>query len=144
MIVGYFDGCCEPRNPGGAMGWGAWIERDGEHIWETAQMQPANPANSNNVAEYLGLIALLDRLGEEDLRNEPIEIRGDSQLVINQMFGTWRVKKGLYADMARTAGEKLRRFPHATGRHVKRDLNEKADELSKQALVAAGIEIARR
>jgi ribonuclease HI len=123
MIVGYFDGCVEPVNPGGTIGFGAWIERDGESIWETAQMLPANPANSNNVAEYLGFIALLDRLSDEGLRNEPIEIRGHSQLVINQMFGTWHINDGLYADVARIAAEKLR--PHTTGRHVKRHLNEK-------------------
>src|SRR6185369_4693422 len=85
----FFDGCCEPRNPGGAAGYGAIIYSGDKVVWRHAGMLPASPANSNNVAEYLALNAALDWFLTNGLTDRPILIKGDSQLVINQCSGKW-------------------------------------------------------
>jgi ribonuclease HI len=131
MYIGYFDGSCEPRNPGGAMGWGAHVVLEGETVWKGSRSAPAAKANSNNVAEYRALILLLDYFTEQNLRTHIIEIRGDSKLVINQCFGHWRIKHGLYAPYAREAKEKLKGFLRCSGVWVPREYNSVADSLSR-------------
>ena len=43
--------------------------------------------------------AVLEWFAERDLFNAEMRILGDSNLVIQQMFGSWRIKKGLYAPL---------------------------------------------
>ena len=50
----YFDGLCEPRNPGGRMCW-AWILDAGEHSTQGAETDPPVAHNTNNVAEWMAL-----------------------------------------------------------------------------------------
>lgn len=57
---------------------------------------------SNNVAECAGLIAVVYRAWS---RGFEILVKGDSRLVINQMFGTWKIKEGLYIELAHRARE---------------------------------------
>ena len=135
----FFDGCCEPRNPGGTAGYGAIIYRGDKEVWRHAGMLPASPTNSNNVAEYLALNAALDWFLTNGLTDGPILIKGDSQLVINQCSGKWRIKGGLYAEYARAACAKLTSFRSIRLEWVNRKENALADELSKSHLRRAGI-----
>ena len=57
IVEGYFDGCCEPTNPGGTAAYGIVILRNGRPIHYGNKMFPAGPRTSNNVAEYSGFIA---------------------------------------------------------------------------------------
>ena len=68
----FFDGCCEPRNPGGTAGYGAIIYKGDKEVWRHAGMLPASPTNSNNVAEYVALNAALDWLLTNGLSDQPI------------------------------------------------------------------------
>lgn len=136
----FFDGCCEPKNPGGTAGYGAVIFKSGKRIWEKSGMIPASPQTSNNVAEYLAFNAILDWFIENGLTTTPILMKGDSNLVIQQCFGTWRIKQGFYVPLARQAREKVKKFRALTGTWISRDLNSIADELSKTELHSAGIE----
>jgi ribonuclease HI len=63
-----FDGACEP-NPGGAMGWGWTIGEEAFHGSAAADAAPAAVYRqaSNNVAEYLALIALLKALRDRGI-----------------------------------------------------------------------------
>lgn len=140
----FFDGACEPVNPGGAMGCGAYALRNSEHIWQTSWMEPAGANTSNNVAEYLAFHAALDWCFEEDLLKAQIIVRGDSKLVIQQCFGKWKIKAGRYVELAHSAKKKVACFAALTGEWVPREHNAMADELSKAALIGAGIEIAVR
>ena len=152
MIECYFDGCCEPTNPGGTAAFGAVIFKDGERIWDCSRIFRPIPGReketSNNVAEYSGFIAILEYLIEHGLQRESILIRGDSNLVIQQMFGTrygdyvkkWRIKAGLYVPVAHKAGKLLGQFPRTKGQWIPREENSIADELSKCELIQAGIE----
>jgi len=67
--------------------------------------------------------------------------RGDSALVINQMFGTWKIKNRLYAPLAKQARELLGRSTNIKGEWIPRDRSEVADGLSKDALTRAGVKL---
>ena len=67
-------------------------------------------AHQNNLAEYAALIAVLRHLIDVGLQREHIVVIGDSQLVINQMFGNWKIKRRCYVDVAREAKALLAQF----------------------------------
>lgn len=137
-----FDGACEPRNPGGAMGLGWTIDSVGYHAFA-----PPNPDNTNNVAEYLALEKVLNH-ALADVSVATLDIWGDSQLVCCQLSGEYAVRSAtLYAYWQR-AQAKIRQLE---GRGCKvsvtwhpRESNEQADAESKTALAENGIEPMRR
>lgn len=90
---------------------------------------------TNNIAEYSGLIAGLRRA--LDLAVPEVEVVSDSELMVKQMLGEYRVKnealRALYDQAARLAG----RLESVEYRHVKRAHNELADRLVNEALDAA-------
>ncbi len=143
MIKAYFDGCCEPVNPGGTASYGMVILDDGKEIHRASKIfypeKGREKETSNNVAEYLGFMNILEWIEEKKLQNEAIEICGDSNLVIHQMFGTWRIKKGFYVPIALKCRKMLSQFPRIKGHWIRRDENSLADELSKAELLKAGI-----
>ena len=132
-IVVHIDGCCEPINPGGTAGWGVHMQK-GDKIWTKSGMIPASPNTSNNVAEYAALKAALTVLINNNKQNDAIEIYGDSQLVIKQMKGEWRIKKGAYTPYAHECRKLLTQFKNISFNWIPREKNEIADELSKAEL----------
>lgn len=154
----FFDGCCEPHNPGGAMGWGVAIfhtalpnknARTAVLVAQLSDMVDASADNSNNVAEYMAINAALTFLDErEGATGRAVYVYGDSKLVIEQLWGTWKIrgvdffdeKPGRYASHAVTARERLKRFAACRGRWIPRAENAHADMLSKSHLRKAGIE----
>ena len=143
MIKAFFDGCCEPKNPGGVAAYGAVILRDGQKIWEDSQVFYPKGGHemetSNNVAEYSGFKAILDHLLAGGLHLEPIEVFGDSNLVIQQMFGRWKIRGGFYVPVALACKKLLEKFPRIRGHWIPREQNSIADELSKAQLIKAGV-----
>ena len=85
----YFDGSADP-NPGGRMGLG-WriLYRGGSERTGAAEHPPAS-GNTNNVAEYVALIAALEEYSRAGGQG-PLLVHGDSQLVIRQMTGAWGI-----------------------------------------------------
>jgi ribonuclease HI len=142
VIKAYFDGACEPINPGGHCGYGAVVfGDDGKVVWETAGYIPPGET-SNNVAEYTAFLQVLSYLKEAELCRREIVIRGDSMLVIRQMFGHWRMKSGYYVAIARKAKAMLSDFRFVRGEWIPRDQNGHADELSKLELKRRGVQFA--
>src|SRR5262245_36437020 len=94
---------------------------------------------SNNVAEYAALMAALEWFTEQALCDAEIVAKGDSMLVINQMFGSWKIKEGLYIELAHQTHELLTRFTNIQGQWISRGLNDVADKQSKAALRRAGV-----
>lgn len=137
MIEAWFDGVCEPKNPGGHAAWGAVVRVDGTDVFREGGYCGGGPGMSNNVAEYSAFIAA----ATECLKHKgPVTIRGDSKLVIMQLNGKWRVNGGLYLPFyneARTLWAKLR--DRAQLLWVPRDQNDVCDVLSKQVLKDRGI-----
>jgi probable phosphoglycerate mutase len=90
---------------------------------------------TNNVAEYRALIAGLERaatLGVTDL-----DVRSDSELMVKQMRGEYRVKKPALQELQATAARAARSLGRVTYTHVRREHNELADSLVNAALDAA-------
>jgi len=131
----------------GPSGYGCVILDGSKRIWDLSGLIEASPTNSNNQAEYLAFNNILDWFIDYNLQTESICIYGDSKLVIEQMFGKWKIHgvdsnkpKGLYADHAVVAREKLKQFSRTKGFWIPREENSLADELSKRALKLAGVE----
>ncbi len=87
---------------------------------------------TNNVAEYRGLVAGLEAALALGARR--IEVRADSELIIRQAIGRYRVKNpGLIPLHNRLVGLRSR-FDEVVFRHIPRDQNRLADRLANAAL----------
>lgn len=147
-VNAYFDGACEPRNPGGNMGIGACLYVGNEEVFRHSQFVKAAFHNSNNVAEYMGFTAIMDFLLQEkdfqQIAGKVVCIFGDSKLVINQMLGIWGMNGGRYVPYAKEAKKKMRElegmgfvFPLEW---IPREQNFYADELSKAELIKHNVQ----
>jgi ribonuclease HI len=87
---------------------------------------------TNNVAEYKALIAGLEKAIE--LGAKKILIRGDSELIIKQMRGEYRVKHPAMRPLHETAQALFRKFEQAKIEHNLRHKNELADKLANLAM----------
>jgi ribonuclease HI len=87
---------------------------------------------TNNVAEYRALITALQKAKE--LGATRIAIRGDSELVVKQMKGEYRVKNEALRDLYDEAQSLLRQFEHASIEHNYRNKNALADKLANLAM----------
>jgi ribonuclease HI len=90
---------------------------------------------TNNVAEYRGLIAGLARAVE--LAVPEIEVRSDSELLVKQMRGEYRVKSPALRTLSLEAARLARRLARVEYVHVPREHNELADRLVNEALDGA-------
>lgn len=143
MIEGWFDGCTEPVNPGGHASYGALIKVEGETVWQVSAYVGFGPTMSNNVAEYSGAIACMKQLlGLEAVKagSAGVIMRGDSMLVIKQLSGEWRVKRGLYVPYYQQAVRLRAQLPQMRLEWIPRERNGEADRLSKYELVKRDVE----
>jgi probable phosphoglycerate mutase len=135
MIVTYYDGCCEPRNPGGNTGFGAVISKDGIELKRLSMYSPAHPQNSNNVAEYKGLTCALEWLLENGFEKQKTIFYGDNMMTVRQMNGQWKAKSGMYIPHYLKARDIGKRFNNLKFIWIPREENGVADELSKAQLI---------
>ena len=128
MIVAFIDGGAR-GNPGPA-GYGVRIESpDGSLVEE---LHGALGVATNNVAEYNGLLAALRWAvdhGERDVR-----IRSDSELLVKQMRGEYKIKHPGLQPLAAQARLLLMELGRVTFEHVRREQNTEADRLSNVAM----------
>jgi ribonuclease HI len=89
---------------------------------------------TNNVAEYSALVAGLEKALE--LHVPELEVVSDSELLVKQMRGEYRVKNAALRILFVEASGLARRFEQIEYRHVKRAHNELADRLVNEALDA--------
>jgi len=87
---------------------------------------------TNNVAEYRALISALEKAKE--LGAKRILIRGDSELIIKQMRGEYRVKNADLRELYDEAQFLLHQFDQAGFQHNLRDKNKLADRLANLAM----------
>jgi ribonuclease HI len=81
-------------NPGRGYGSFQVTNARGATIGDRFDFSPAGESITNNQAEYLSLIGALERLEEvlgDRASRATVDVRGDSQLVINQLLGRWKV-----------------------------------------------------
>jgi ribonuclease HI len=133
MIEAYFDGLCEP-NPGGVATFGFVVKRDGKRVHEGHGLAgtPKTPQATNNVAEYTGLIRTLEWLLAQKIRG-PVVVRGDSDLVIKQVKGEYKVKSALLAPLHRQVKDLQAELPEVTFEWIRREGNADADRLTNLA-----------
>ena len=91
---------------------------------------------TNNVAEYTALVEGLRKAAE--LQVDEVEVVSDSELLVKQMRGEYRVKNATLRELWDEAGRLARGVGTVTYRAVRREHNELADRLVNEALDAAG------
>jgi ribonuclease H / adenosylcobalamin/alpha-ribazole phosphatase len=91
---------------------------------------------TNNVAEYRGLVEGLRRAA--DLGIDELEVFSDSELIVKQMRGEYRIKNETLRALAREAEDFARQIGRVTYTAVRREHNELADRLVNQALDRLG------
>jgi ribonuclease HI len=127
MITAYIDGGAR-GNPGPA-GYGVRIERDGTPV---AELHGGIGVATNNVAEYSGLLAALKWAvdhGERDVR-----IRADSELLVKQMLGEYKVRSPALQALHVRARLLVGQLDSVKFEHIRRELNVEADRLSNLAM----------
>jgi len=87
---------------------------------------------TNNQAEYKALLKALVAAGE--LGAEQIEIFADSELMVNQLKGLYKVKNEGLRPLFNNAKELLRKFKVCNIEYVPREKNKEADELANKAI----------
>lgn len=116
-------------NPGEA-GFGVYVSTpDGESI---AELFGYLGRATNNVAEYQGLLHALRYAHERGARS--VQVYSDSELVVRQIEGRYRVKHPALQPLFREAQRLLGRFETARVSHVRREHNRDADRLANRAV----------
>lgn len=124
MIIANVDGGAR-GNPGPA-GYGAVIkDEQGEVL---AELYAGIGSSTNNVAEYRGLIAALEWALANGHRR--VHIRSDSELIVKQMLGSYRVKHEGLLPLYQKATRLAAQIGQVSFEHVRRELNQEADRLS--------------
>jgi len=124
MIVAYIDGGAR-GNPGPA-GYGVRIQTpDGTLVDE---LHGALGIATNNVAEYNGLLAALQWALDHDVRR--VHIHADSELLVKQMRGEYRVRNPGLQPLYVRARLLVAQLDDVKFEHVRREFNTEADRLS--------------
>ena len=131
MIRAYIDGGAR-GNPGPA-GYGVRIEdADGTLLEE---LSGGLGIVTNNVAEYNGLLAALK--WSVDHGHQDVQIRADSELLVKQMRGEYKVKNPGLQPLVARARLLVGQLDDVTFEHVRREQNKEADRLSNLGMDAA-------
>ena len=128
----YCDGLCEP-NPGGVATYGYTIFQDGKEIKCGCDWLGEGDGMTNNVAEYTAVIEALSWLRQQNInKNTKIILKSDSQLLINQLKGEWRILSGRLLPLFKKVKYLSKPF-NIDYRWIPREKNKKADMLSRVA-----------
>jgi len=87
---------------------------------------------TNNVAEYRALLLGIERAAE--LGASELELIGDSELIVRQVKGEYKVKDATLRELHGEVKRALRPFESWSIRHVRREQNAEADRLVNTAL----------
>jgi len=123
----YTDGAAR-GNPGPA-GAGFVIYQDGRMLESQAQYLGET---TNNQAEYNALILGLTRLTE--IGAARVKVRADSELMVKQMKGEYKVKNPGLIKLVISAQKLARGFKKFSIEHIPREQNQEADRMSNRAI----------
>jgi ribonuclease HI len=138
MVVAYIDGGAR-GNPGPA-GFGVRIETpDGTLVDE---LHGGLGVATNNVAEYNGLLVALQ--WALDHRETKVQIRADSELLVKQMRGEYRVKNTGLQPLHARARLLVNQLDQVKFEHVRREFNKEADRLSNLGMDVAERQLGKR
>ena len=120
-------------NPGPAAYAVIFRASDGSKLCEFAKMIGRE---TNNVAEYYGLVAALDYAASHGIR--ALRVRSDSELLVRQMQGRYKVKNAALKPLHERAQKLARALDYFVIEHVMREQNHDADALGNLALDRGG------
>jgi len=92
---------------------------------------------TNNVAEYYALLAALDYATNQGIKS--LRIRSDSELLVRQMQGRYKVKSPELKPLHERASKMSRQLSYFAIEHVRRELNRDADALANLALDSGNV-----
>jgi ribonuclease HI len=135
LIEIYFDGLCQPINPGGIACYAFVVKRDGKTIYKDYDVvgEPFSNQSTNNVAEYAALAKALEWLIANNLVAEKVEIKSDSQLIVNQLSGNYKVRAKRIIPLYQRVLLLKSKFRDVQIKWVPRKYNKEADILTKRA-----------
>jgi len=122
---------------GGVASYGYLVKKSSETVRKDYNILLEDRV-TNNYAEYMAVINGLEWIRESDLEFESLIIISDSQLVVKQVNGEWSVNSENMKDVHRRVRELIEYFERKNisvkVKHVDRENNVEADELSQLAL----------
>ena len=135
MIEVYFDGLCQPINPGGISCYAFIVKSDGRivHSDYGIAAKPFSEESTNNVAEYTALVKALQWLLANDFNSKKVEIKSDSQLIVNQLTGDYKVKARRILPLFKQVLFLKTKFQDIQIKWIPRDKNREADRLTNKA-----------
>ncbi len=116
-------------NPGDASIGCTILDSEGEEIFTVSERIGIA---TNNVAEYTALVQGLKKALNEKISN--IKVKADSELMVKQMKGQYKVKNLALKDLWIQAQKVSKEFESFSIEHVRREQNSRADELANLAL----------
>jgi ribonuclease HI len=126
----YFDGCSKGNpGPGGA---GAVLYKDDQEIWSDSVF--VGKRVTNNHSEYTGLLIGINYVVNHT-QIKSLLVNGDSQLVIKQMRGEYKVNSANLLEMHNTVKALANNLDKIEYHHVYRKDNKRADALSNEGLL---------
>jgi len=128
-FIAFSDGASR-GNPGKA-GCGAVLMKCNGDIVASAK-QYLGENITNNVAEYYGLLLALELASQHNVQN--VQIKVDSELIVKQMNGIYRVKNHTLQQLHEKAKVACKTPMQVTVQHVPRAENKQADELANNAI----------
>ena len=131
-MIAHIDGGAR-GNPGTA-GFGVHVQD--EEGREVASLYGYLGVQTNNVAEYAGLLAALRWALQQNAR--PLTIRSDSELLVRQISGVYRVKNPVLQKLHASAMSLIRQVGQVRVTHVRREQNKEADRLANIAMDTRG------
>lgn len=135
MIEVYFDGLCQPINPGGISCYAFLVKSGGRTIYSDygIAVEPFSQDSTNNVAEYTALVKALQWLLEKNLGSTKVEIKSDSQLIVNQLTGDYKVKSKRIMSLYKQVLLLKSKFQDIEIKWIPREENREADRLTNKA-----------
>lgn len=116
-------------NPGPSVGGAVALDAHGLVVMERSHYLAEA---TNNVAEYHGLLAALELAEQLGVKN--LRLQSDSELVVRQIRGEYKVKNKALIDLSIEAHRALRRFDSWDIHHVRREHNQPADNYVNEIL----------
>lgn len=135
MIEVYFDGLCQPINPGGISCYAFVVKSGGRTIYTDYGVvgEPFSEDSTNNVAEYMALVKALQWLLENNLGSSKVEVKSDSKLIVNQLTGDYKVKARRIVSLYKQVLLLKSKFQDIQIKWVPREMNKEADTLTNKA-----------
>ena len=128
MYYVYFDGASR-GNPGHASAGFVICNSDGIEIYSGGEYLGKR---TNNFAEYAACFLAIEKCVESGYSN--IIVFGDSKLVIEQLNGKWKVRNRILKKFHANITKLFSKFESIQFKHVRRNLNKRADEMANSFL----------